>query len=562
MTTYALSDSFSLSGEWYLPADAGQAIAGELQYSQKGIELRLHNTFRPLTGTISAGDSVPEYPVVHGITTSGESITILKAIRSAHSLGIGAAGLRQAETLISSWLLIGRHVDVGTTYPEVRFRIPGLQVWLSRAMVQQKFGENAERGESFHSFQLLPLQDETVRVDSLGAAIAFAPSYTTSADPFSIAVKSEAWVVIRPDTPQTLEWYLEQQGRLEPLLAFLAGTPMSPDRIEARLGVQPGAVAVQVSLRDVHYCTFKGFHEFFMPRGTMDLDLSILVNNWFELNQRVRTPSQLALSVLGSEGLWLHVEFLSLIQALEGFHRGLYPGTYMSDEAYERVKRSIGGAIPNDIGADHRASLASRIRYGNQISLAKRLNQLVECLPESVREVVLGIDGKIPRSWIDTRNYHTHWDEELRANVIEGQEMYNANVRMRSLLRVLYLHHVGVPEAALRRALTNTSNVSQQLVHVNATDARRRNPSVATAPIVTIEAAPQVNDSHVETTPLCAPPDVPASDLVATDQKAAIDDQVDNDNNATADEPVASKVALGEGAIKGVPGPREHPSAQ
>ena len=545
MTTYALSDSFSLSGEWYLPADAGQTIAGELQYSQERTELRLHNTFRPLTGTISAGDIIPEYPVVHGVTTSGEAVTILRAIRSGYSFAFGAAGPRQAERLISSWLLIGQHVDAGTTYPEVRFRIPGLQVWLSRAIVQEKFGESAEPGGRFHSFQLLPLQDESVRVPSLNATVVFMPSYTKSSDQFSIAMQSEAWIVIRPDTPQTLEWYLEQHGRLEPLLAFLAGTPMSPDRIEAKPGDQLSAVAVQISMRDVHYCTFKGLHEFFMPRGTMDLDLPQLVNNWFELNQQVRMPSQLALSILGSERLWLHVEFLSLIQALEGFHRGLYPGTYMSDEAYEGVKRSIGGAIPNDIGADHRESLASRIRYGNQISLAKRLNQLVECLPESVRGGVLGTYGKIPRSWIDTRNYHTHWDEELRANVIEGQEMYYANVRMRSLLRALYLHHVGVPEAALLKAFTNTSNVSQQLMHVNATDARRRNPSAATAPIVTIGATRLTDDSHAQTTP---PASTQASDLAATDEKASTENPVANGNNATSDKPIASKVALRDGS--------------
>jgi len=563
MTTYALSDSFSLSGEWYLPADAGQTIAGVLQYSQEGTELRLHSTFRPLMGTISAGDSSPEYPVVCGVTTSGEPVTILKAIRSGNSISFGAVGLRQAERLISSWLLIGQHVDAGTTYPEVHFRVPGLQVWLSRAMVQEKFGDNAELGGHFYSFQLLPLQDESVRVASLNATVAFEPRYTTSSDQFSISVTSEAWIVIRPDTPQTLEWHLEQHGRLEPLLAFLAGIPMSPDRIEAKLSGSLSAVAVQVSMRDVHYCTFKGLHEFFMPRGTMDLDLPLLVNNWFELNQQVRTPSQLALSVLGSERLWLHVEFLSLIQALEGFHRGLYPGTYMSDEAYERVKRSIGGAIPSDIGADHRASLASRIRYGNQISLAKRLNQLVGCLPESVREVVLGTDGKIPRSWIDTRNYHTHWDEELRANVIEGKEMHNANVRMRSLLRVLYLRHVGVPEVALLKALTNTSNVSQQLVHVNAMDARRRNPSAATASLVTIGATRLVDESHAETTPpVSAPQDLSACDVAATDEKAAIDDPAANDNtNPTTDDLAVSEVVPRESSSEGVQGTEERPRA-
>lgn len=473
MAKYTLSESFSISGDWHLPSDATRVVAGELQYSPKGSELLLHNTFRPVTSG-NDQDTEVDYPVVHGVTTAGEAITLLNAIKSGGTWSMGAAGFRQTEKLLSSWLLIGTHANADTTYPEVSFRVPGLHIWLSRALVQQSYGKGAEGEGNFHSFRILPLQQEAVRIPSLDATICFKPAYTTSADQFSISVQSHAWVAFRPDAPQPLKWYLEQHGRLAPLLAFLGGSPMSADRIEAKVVGSRGSVTVQVSMRDVHYCTHKSLAEFFMPRDTLGVDLSVLLNNWFNLNEKVRTPSQLALSVLGSEGLWLHVEFLSLMQALEGFHRGLYSGTYMADEPYEDVKRKLSSAIPSDIGADHRASLASRIRYGNQISLAKRLNELVSRLPRAVCTTVLGVEGKIPRSWIDTRNYHTHWDEELRQNVIDGQRMHHANTRMRNLLRVLYLHHVGVSESALLAALTNSSKPSQKLAYINATEARRR----------------------------------------------------------------------------------------
>ncbi len=57
------------------------------------------------------------------------------------------------------------------------------------------------------------------------------------------------------------------------------------------------------------------------------------------------TLSKLALGVISTKNLWLHVEFLSVIQALEGFHRGRFSGSYMGASEYESVRATITSAI-------------------------------------------------------------------------------------------------------------------------------------------------------------------------------------------------------------------------
>jgi hypothetical protein len=231
-----------------------------------------------------------------------------------------------------------------------------------------------------------------------------------------------------------------------------------------------------VALTDVGYCKHTNLHDFFITRGTMGIELEHVLARWFEIYPKVHMPSRLAMSILASEKLWMHVEFLSLMQALEGFHRGLYDGNYTDEAKYEAVKKVLEGAIPTDLGADHRAALRSRFKYGNEISLRKRLDSLAEQLPEQMRETILGNGKKVPQQWIDTRNYYTHWDEALRANVLDGQEMYHANVRMRHFLRVLYLDLMGIPKEALIKTIANPSAISQHLIQVNAIDRRRTDP--------------------------------------------------------------------------------------
>jgi hypothetical protein len=173
------------------------------------------------------------------------------------------------------------------------------------------------------------------------------------------------------------------------------------------------------------------------------------------------------------------------MQALEGFHRALFFGNYIDDGEYELVKKALGDTIPAGLGSDHKDALRSRIRYGNQLSLRKRLDELAKGLPEEIGRTILGNDGKAPRSWIDTRNYYTHWDEELRANVLDSQGIYNANVRLRHFLRALYLNLMGIPSNAVLKSLRNSSRSSQHLIQLNIKE-RRVNTDANSGIIMTV----------------------------------------------------------------------------
>jgi len=92
----------------------------------------------------------------------------------------------------------------------------------------------------------------------------------------------------------------------------------------------------------------------------------------------------------------------------------------------------------------------------------------------SVRRGILGENGRVPEAWIDTRNYYTHWDETLRPNIVDTADMHYASVRLRALLRALYLHVAGVSDEILATALNNNSGASRALKQVGATEHLRR----------------------------------------------------------------------------------------
>ena len=50
-------------------------------------------------------------------------------------------------------------------------------------------------------------------------------------------------------------------------------------------------------------------------------------------------------------------EFLTLIQALEAYHRRNYKGKYLPDDQYKKYCSQLYDAIPEELGADHQQSL-------------------------------------------------------------------------------------------------------------------------------------------------------------------------------------------------------------
>lgn len=485
MSKHSIPDSIEFVGEWSLPDKVNSLhISGTLSWESQRATLKLHDSFKLLEGAIY-GDEVHSYAAVHGTSTSSQYVTLLNATRAGTGFNFGAAGMRQSERLISSWVVIGDHVLPETLYSEIRVRIPGLQIWVGRSGVTQTIVDKTEQSAAAVLYCVEGLTEEIMTIPCLSATLGWGIDRNFSGDLVSeITVKTSACLKIRPDEPKALDWYFQQLGKATALLSFLAGSPMSPDHISAKTVASGTDVEILVALREAKYCSHKSVHDFYMLRNDIDADLRLVFAKWFELYDSIAMPSQLALSVLSSEKLWLHVEFLSLMQALEGFHRATMPGLYTSVDQYDSVRKTLSNAIPQSVESAHKEALKSRIKYGNEVSLRKRLDALVARVPQEIRVQILGGDGSVPRSWVVTRNYYTHWDEASRDSILDGVEMHRAGVRMKHLLRVLYLDFVGIPFAAIAKALRNACSESQYLVQLNNSAHRKSNPGDASGAIM------------------------------------------------------------------------------
>jgi hypothetical protein len=242
----------------------------------------------------------------------------------------------------------------------------------------------------------------------------------------------------------------------------MAGSPMSPDHITAKIEEAGNEVEVLVALRDAKYCEHKKGSDFYMLRNDMGADLAMVFMKWFGSYDTFAAPSQLALGVLYSKDLWLHVEFLTLMQALEGLHRATTPTSK------------------------------------EKITLRSRLDALAMRFPLALRQNILGsASGLVPQSWIHTRNYYTHWNEAYRKSMLDGVGMHRAGVRMKHFLRALYLDMAGIPHPSIIKSLGNACSESQYLIQLNGIEHRRNNPGSQSGAIMHISVSDAGNSDEL-----------------------------------------------------------------
>jgi ApeA N-terminal domain 1 len=466
-TDHAVTEALSLFGDWFLPTSPERRLAGQLSYDPPRIELLVNGTFRPDVPDVVLVGS--DYPIVHGFTHEGEAITLIHS-RCIERRSGNASVQVDSERVLAQYLLIGTYANENSTYPAFAFRVPGLQVWLSRKIIQQSVEVENEPSAVTHVYRVLDRKEKSVYVPSIRSTLSWFVGYTSIVNPFlSIAVNTAGRFVVRPDSARHLDWYLGQYRKITTLLSIISGGPLFADCMSAFLDPTPrNTCSLVFSTPGERYWERPRPKDFYVSCSELGIEFSEILRRWFTAYDRIDTVSRLAASVLTSQNLWPHFEFLSLMHVLEGFHRSLYPGLYMPGDAYENIKQSLYAAIPPDISSSHRSALRSRIAYGNEISLRRRLNDLAKNLSLIVRMRIFGNeDGSVPGQWVDTRNFYSHWDPNSKSNLLENNELIHANVRMRHFLRALYLNLLQVPEDAIQCGVFGSSDDGRFLTHIN-----------------------------------------------------------------------------------------------
>jgi hypothetical protein len=283
------------------------------------------------------------------------------------------------------------------------------------------------------------------------------------------SIREQMFFQIHPFQEKPIEWFFEKIGLLSNFLTLGIGSPSFPLIIRGSTEQAFFVVGGEKKLSEIGIFyplignpkAFKNrsWFEMFFAYGHIASDFETMIKRWFEKAELLNPVYDLYFGTLFNSSMYLQHEFLSLLQASESYHRRTHGGRFLVDGEYESIRRSLTEIIPSDLDVDFKDSLKNRIKYGNEYSLRKRLRELLKQHEVFVRVLIENPDEFISQV-VDTRNYLTHYTDELEEKSQEGNALYVLSQKIKFLIEICLLSELGLSEQSIQQRIDEDSRYS------------------------------------------------------------------------------------------------------
>ena len=182
-----------------------------------------------------------------------------------------------------------------------------------------------------------------------------------------------------------------------------------------------------------------------------------IINNWIEAYEKI-TPA-FNLYFLAKMGMQTYLEgrFMALAQGLEAYHRRTSGEKRMDEAEFEELVEYLVNRCPEE----HREWLSGELRYGNEVSLRKRLRSIINPFKD-----VIGNRAKrnnlIDRI-VNTRNYLTHYDLSLESEAAKGDDLWTLCLKMELLFQLHFLQLIGFNREEIDSIVANCPQIQWKL---------------------------------------------------------------------------------------------------
>ena len=468
-----LEDDFEYRGLWWLPSNPERQLSGCVKFT--------HNEQILLEISVKSGEDDSEYfevhklfcrakpQIIHGVSDTGISITLYKIEEYGENSYVGYRKLR----FYVHYIFVGRYFlePDSLRFSSMQSDLTYLEEWMApRFHSEYLNGNDGSEDIAEVIIRGTRRKEYEVTVEEIDAKIKiFCGLSEGSKTSTQKHLSYHANLTIEPEESQSFDWFEDKLSKLQNLFTLLIGVPAYSRFVRV----------CSESASDIHVALGGDVQIFYIAHNSQLVEqidnrdmltilpwlenrISTCVKQWFAKPDSLNSIYMLFFSTLIDKSMYLEQKFLSRIQALESFHRKVYGNgaKYISDLEYGSILKILESAIPDSTNVDLRKKLINSLKYGNQLSLRERLQQLIDDCWEGCFEHF--VPKKDSFLWLitDTRNYLTHLDDNSKGKVAEGVELYLLNERLKFLLFILFLKELNIPKEDTYNFLKSYKNCS------------------------------------------------------------------------------------------------------
>lgn len=463
---FTLRDSFELDGQWWLPGERGRAVPGTLAYSSTRIDLNLFGSLASETlndlGKVSSDFS--RYPCIHGVTHEGQKVTVLDSVVTQQQHNLSNA----TSTVLSGiYLLIGEHIESRDA-----LKLGSVSVaysWLDWFTNNQPFTIEHEESDgdvtsAAAKYAAPPKLDVSFEYEGEPTCVSLETNLAYQDSRSEITLTAQRHFRFRPATAKSLDWYIKAIWRMSYLLTILTDEAVCPTWLRySQDGESSNGWLLYRSIEEPASSGTESGVPLLLHLAHVIDDFDSIVQKWYSASDILTSAIHRFMAAHRDSSGNPEVRILMLTQSVEAFSRATTSSEYMGSDEYASVISALTSAIPDSVSGGHRTSLKNRIKFGNEHSLRKRITGLLNSLAQESSEAVCRSKNDFVCGVVDTRNYLTHYTDELRPSALTGVDLSWACEKLLILLRILLLREIGVEEGLVVRRIKEHHRLMQRI---------------------------------------------------------------------------------------------------
>ncbi|SFV09373.1 HEPN domain-containing protein [Alicyclobacillus macrosporangiidus] len=451
-------EALKFDGVWWVPGKEDDKVAGTMEFQPGGkCTLSLIGGFSDLK-TIFSLDNL-RFDVINGLTVEGQKITLYDCLRTSGRLPFPGV---ISEAYHVSILLVGYHFQSkeDVTFDTIRVSFTNLDDWVGFSGLQYHQSKDGNKNSPVVSYEY----PNAIEADVNGVRISLDFGYKINVNVLKgISITEQKMFTIKLRFFKQIEEIL-REGLLQNLQNFISfglgkstkiltltganSSVMTDDNRELEISIIFSQRSMASESERIHPSTM------LFRFGDIKDSFQEKISAWLLKAEQLQPIYNLYFSVMHQPTIYIDFMFLSLMQAIETYHRRTHAGRFLSNEMFSDVLNTIMSAIPKGLPDDYVKNLHDKLKYSNEFSLRRRIKELLRELGDITVPYIPDIKVFVQQV-VDTRNYLTHYSVELEERALRGTELYGACLRLTVILQACLLKEMNFThsevEALLKR---------------------------------------------------------------------------------------------------------------